>query len=78
MHHGFDPGNVEAQMSPNPCQKCQMSPRNTVHVNKQQFGYHEWEEGPLEEEVVSLEDRVTELENLVHNLMYGVDENDRT
>lgn len=25
-----------------PCKQCGLSDRNTVHTNKQQFGYHEW------------------------------------
>jgi hypothetical protein len=29
-----------------PCLTCKMSPKNTVHTNERQFGYHEWLETP--------------------------------
>lgn len=32
-----------------PCVKCGMSHRNTVHHNKKQYGYHEYEPEPKEE-----------------------------
>ena len=28
-----------------PCGKCEQSPRNTVHTNPKQFGFHQWEPG---------------------------------
>lgn len=50
-----------------PCKQCGMSPRNSVHNNPSQFGYHAWEEKP---EDTSKEDLREELVNLVHEEVY--------
>lgn len=39
-------------MTAYPCLVCKMSPRNSIHKNLTQFGYHEWVETPEETEEI--------------------------
>jgi len=50
-----------------PCVKCGLSPRNTIHVRRRQFGYHEYaetEKAPMQGIYISapvdLHDRITQ------------------
>lgn len=38
-----------------PCLTCGLSPRNSVHRNTRQFGYHTWVETPEKEPLIDLE-----------------------
>lgn len=52
-----------AMSSAYPCKTCGMSPRNSIHHNRRQFGYHEWVE---REEIMSKEDVFVQFaENIV-------------
>lgn len=43
-----------------PCKKCKQSHRNSVHHDKQQFGYHEWESQEKEEDYSSFSQEAIE------------------
>jgi hypothetical protein len=56
------------------CLSCGMAKRNTIHTNKSQFGYHEYQDTPEQPCVKSLEERIEELEKrvrVVENSLYG-------